>query len=83
VWALLDRWGVPPPHEKRAMGAAMRAAARDLVIEATDEISLSQRAPCHRRPLRVWQSLGFGRRAGQTSGDESSASRRFALAAVR
>lgn len=57
VWALLDAWGAFPPHEERAMGAAMRAAARDGLCVATTEHRLSSRPACHRRPIRVWQSL--------------------------
>jgi|SRR5215831_6636535 len=57
VWALLDAWGTLPPHEERAMGAAMRSANRDGLIVATPEHVLSSRPACHRRPIRVWQSL--------------------------
>ena len=57
VWALLDAWGTLPPHEERAMGAAMRSAGRDGMIVATPEHRLSSRPACHRRPIRVWQSL--------------------------
>jgi hypothetical protein len=56
VWALLDAWGTLPPHEERAMGAAMRGAARDGIVWATPEHVLSSRPACHRRPIRVWQS---------------------------
>lgn len=57
VWAVLDTWKIPPPHEERALGAAMRNAQKNGVCQATDDWSLSVRAACHRRPLRVWRSL--------------------------
>jgi hypothetical protein len=44
-------------HEKRAMGAIMRRAARDGLIEATDRYVASDRPEAHRNPKRVWRSL--------------------------
>jgi hypothetical protein len=44
-------------HEKRAMGAIMRRAARDGLIEATDRYVESARPEAHRNPKRVWRSL--------------------------
>lgn len=44
-------------HEPRAMGAIMRRAARDGLIEATDRYVASDRAVAHRNPKRVWRSL--------------------------
>jgi len=64
VWALLDAWGTLPPHEGRAMGAAMRAAVRDGICWATEEHRLSARPACHRRPVRVWQSRLRGATGG-------------------
>lgn len=56
VWKLLPA-DVAETHEPRALGAIMRAAARDGIIEATDEWTLSEQVSCHRRPKRVWRSL--------------------------
>jgi len=44
-------------HEKRAMGAIMRRAARDGLIEATDSYAPSDRPEAHRNPKRLWRSL--------------------------
>lgn len=44
-------------HEKRAMGAVMRAAAKAGLIEATGNFRESERSVCHRNPKRVWRSL--------------------------
>ena len=44
-------------HEKRAMGAVMRAAAKAGLIEATGNFRESDRAVCHRNPKRVWRSM--------------------------
>jgi len=58
VWGLLDRRGVAPPPEPRAIGAIMRAATRRGWCEATDHTRKSVRAECHRRPVQVWRHLG-------------------------
>lgn len=47
-------------HEKRAMGAIMRRAARDGLIVATDRYVASDRSEAHRNPKRVWRSLVIG-----------------------
>lgn len=52
IWAT----GLPEPHEARAIGAVMRRAARDGVIESTDRVIPSTRAGCHANPRRVWRS---------------------------
>lgn len=46
-----------PPKEPRAMGAVMRKAASRGWIKATDRTKLSVRPECHRRPIRIWDSL--------------------------
>lgn len=55
VWYLLRE--SPEPMEPRAMGAAMRLAARQKICYPTDRTSKSVRPECHRRPLQVWRSL--------------------------
>lgn len=54
VWPLLD--GDFHTHDRRAMGAAMKMAAGDGIIEATLTWEESGSAVNHRRPLRVWKS---------------------------
>lgn len=44
-------------HERRAMGAVMRRAARDGIIAPTGEYTQSVRPQCHARPVAVWSSL--------------------------
>ena len=53
VWRALGR---DPEIEGRAMGAAMRHAAKLGLIERTDRTTRSLRVACHRRDLRVWKS---------------------------
>lgn len=52
LWGLIDQ-----PREPRALGAVMRAATAKGLVRATSEWRLSKRGACHRRPLRVWESL--------------------------
>ncbi len=52
VWAT----GLKRPHEPRAMGAAMRVAAREGWIVATNKWAKSGQRVCHNRPMRVWRS---------------------------
>lgn len=59
VWAILARWNVEEPHESRAIGAAMRRAQSAGWCKPTEQVSHSIRPACHRRPLRVWQSLVY------------------------
>lgn len=54
VWLSLGR---DAELEGRAMGAAMRAAAKLGYVRRTDRTRKSERAACHRRDLRVWESL--------------------------
>jgi hypothetical protein len=50
-----------PVHDMRALGAAMRRAAREHVIErCPGEYRVSLRSETHRRPLAVWKSRIFG-----------------------
>jgi hypothetical protein len=44
-------------HEKRAMGAVMRAASAAGMIERTANHRESNRPECHKNPKRVWRSL--------------------------
>lgn len=55
VWAVLDRLPVDT-HERRALAAVMRRAARRGLIATTDRYTPSQRTACHGRPVRVWRS---------------------------
>jgi hypothetical protein len=57
VWALLDHWGVGPPEEPRALGAAMMRAKRIGLCEPTAVTQKSVRVDCHARPIRVWKIL--------------------------
>lgn len=57
VWEVLYELAIEPPDEPRALGAAMRRAARDGFIVATDRVVRSARPECHTRPIRVWRSL--------------------------
>ena len=56
VWKVLEQRGEEAPHEPRAMGAIMTAAAKKEIIEATAEWVESNRPECHRRPVRIWKS---------------------------
>jgi hypothetical protein len=53
LWAI----GLKRPREPRAMGGAMKAAAREGWIEPTDRTRKSKRSACHARPIRIWRSL--------------------------
>lgn len=59
VWRLLAETKAET-HEHRAMGAVMRAAARNGIIEKTDRVVPTLRACANRRPVAVWSSLVFG-----------------------
>jgi hypothetical protein len=56
VWEELEGLGYST-HEPRAMGAVMRASARNGIICKTDRVMNSRRVQCHARPVAVWQSL--------------------------
>ena len=49
--------GLPKTREPRAIGGAMRRAARDGVIKKTDRVWQSGDPVCHSRPQTVWKSL--------------------------
>jgi hypothetical protein len=59
IWALLDQRGIYGPHEPKALGSVMRTAQRRGWCRPTATYSNSQRVECHRRPLRVWESVGL------------------------
>lgn len=59
VWFMLERFTEAETHEPRALGAVMRAAARDRLIVATDRTVESVRVANHRRPVRIWKSLVY------------------------
>jgi hypothetical protein len=52
VW---DALGENRPVEPRALGAVMKAMARDGKIRATGEYRKSARTDCHARPVAVWR----------------------------
>lgn len=52
VW---DALGEDRPDEPRALGAVMKAMARDGIIRATGEYRKSGRVDCHARPVAVWR----------------------------
>lgn len=56
VWSVLHEIAYPEPHEPRAMGAAMKAAAAVGLCTATDRTRTSHRPACNARPVRVWTS---------------------------
>jgi hypothetical protein len=60
VWALLERWEVPPPHQPTALGGVMRAVKDAGWIEPTERFNPSVRPQHHRYPCRVWRSLIVG-----------------------
>lgn len=55
VQALLAERGVVQPEEGRAMGAAIRWAVRNGLIEATGEYRASAQPQCHANPRPVWR----------------------------
>jgi hypothetical protein len=55
VWAILDREGVKPPREPRALGAVMRRASSAGLIERTDRFVPTTRPQAHRKPTAVWR----------------------------
>lgn len=52
VWRL-----VPSTREPRALGAVMRWAATERLVENTQQTVPSTRPECHARPVTVWRSL--------------------------
>ncbi len=61
VWAVLEERKVPAPHEPRAMGAIMKGAVDDGLCKRTERHKNSVRPGCHRRPMRVYESLIYKR----------------------
>jgi hypothetical protein len=51
VWYLV---GEDSPREPRALGAAMRQAARARLIRKTGVYRNSRRTDCHARPVAIW-----------------------------
>lgn len=47
------------PHNKSAMGPALRRAVKAGVIENSGEFERSIRVSAHRKPIQVWRSLVF------------------------
>ncbi|HET9556887.1 MAG TPA: hypothetical protein VFS70_07095 [Actinomycetota bacterium] len=61
VWSHLRAAGGQTVHEPRAMGAVMRAAAVDRVIEKVDQwLTPTANRVNHGRPMQVWRSLLWG-----------------------
>jgi hypothetical protein len=55
VWKVMATQNAAP-REPRAMGSAMRTAARAGWIRATNEYRPTDAVQAHRRPIRVWKS---------------------------
>ena len=55
IWFRLHELGVST-HEPRAMGAVVRKAAAEGLIEWSGLYRKSFRRACHRRPVAVWRS---------------------------
>ena len=53
VWLVLADWGYSV-REPRALGAVMRRAAKNDLIQATTRYKKSNRKECHRNPKMVW-----------------------------
>lgn len=63
VHAVLDRMDVAT-HEKRALGAVMREAAKKGWCRGTSNYTPSIRKEAHKRPLMIWESLKMGGPSG-------------------
>lgn len=61
VWYVLEDWGEPKPPEPRALGPIMKSAVAWGWIVPTEKTWRSVRPDCHRRWLRVYASLLYGR----------------------
>ena len=57
VWAYLGGEPGDLTHDTRALGGAMIKAKGLGLIRPTDRFVNSNRVACHRRPVRVWESL--------------------------
>ena len=58
VWEYFDENEITTTHDGRALGGAMRYAAKLHLITPTDRFVSLDRVECHRRPVRVWRSFG-------------------------
>lgn len=56
VWERLDMFDVHT-HEPRAMGAVMKRAVRDGLIEPTGRYVRSSRRECHARPVQTYRGV--------------------------
>ena len=58
VWEVLARRHPEvTTHDNRAMGAVLRHARSEGLVEPTDAFHISVRPECHRCPKRVWRAL--------------------------
>jgi hypothetical protein len=57
IWYACWKHDVKPPGDGRAMGAVLRALARDGLIAKVERTRQTERVASHRRPLQVWRSL--------------------------
>lgn len=57
LWRRIEHSPALWPREPRALGAVMLSGARAGWLKKTDRVRPSERAQCHRRPMRVWQIL--------------------------
>src|SRR6188472_3623600 len=55
VWATLELWGVPGPHEPRALGPVMMRAVKDGTIVKTGRYVQSELGRNHARPVAVYR----------------------------
>lgn len=62
IWLLLDRYGVGPPHEPRAMGPVMLRLVADGVCRQTGRRQPTVRVVAHAHPQPVYESLIYGQR---------------------
>jgi len=60
VWEYFGDNEINSTHDGRALGGAMKRAESLGLIIPTDRFVSSERASCHRRPVRVWESLVKG-----------------------
>lgn len=69
IWELLDASGVPRPHEPKAIGPRMKAAANAGIVEATGRIASSTQRQGHGRTVRIYRP-GPKARSPHWSADE-------------
>lgn len=57
VWCYLKKhWSHISTHQNSAMGAVMKAAAKQGLVTGTDKFLSSTRPSSHARPIRIWKS---------------------------